>query len=207
MKFPKEDFPLIRTAVILLATAIILSATGITGSIYIRDLMQKNKSDDQQKLAEARTRLEQAHIEEQEIRLYHAKYLGLMEQGILGKEDRLEWIEHLGQIKENRKLFGLDYQIDAQQAVQTDPAIPQGNFALYGSTMKFGFSLLHEGDLLNTLHDLKKNTKQIGLLRECTLIRTSGNDPSIAVSPHLKAECTLAWLSLKPKSPEPIEPQ
>lgn len=205
MKFPKEDFPLIRTAVILLATSIILSVIGIAGSIYMKNLMQQDKNNDQQQLAEANAQFEQAHVEEQEIRLYHAKYLKLMEQGILGEENRLQWLESIGQIKTNRKLFEFDYKIDAQQTVQADPAIPQGNFALYSSTMKLGFSLLHEEDLLNALHDLKKNTKQIGLLRECTITR-SEKDSGPIVSPRMKADCTLAWLSLKPKSPEAVQP-
>lgn len=198
MKFPKEDFLLIRTAVILLLVSVILSVIGIAGSGYLKDLMQQDKSNEQKHLAEARAQLEHAHVEEQQIQLYQAKYLKLLDQGILDKEDRLQWIEHVARIKESRKLFGLDYQIDAQQAIQVEPAIPQGTIALYGSTLKLGFSLLHEEDLLNALGDLKKSNKQIGLLRECTLTRTGENGAS-TVSPHLKAECTLTWLSLKPK--------
>ncbi len=199
MKFPKEDFPLIRTAVILLATAVFLSVLGIAGSVYIENLMQKNKAEDQQRLEQSRVQLDQVRVEEEEIRLYHDKYLKLLDQGIFDKEDRLYWIEHINQIKENRKLFELDYRIGAQQAIQADPGIPPGNFTLYGSTLNLGFTLLHEEDLLNALNDFKKNTKRIGLLRECSLTRTSESAASNAIAPHLKAECTLVWLSLKPK--------
>lgn len=198
MKFPKGDFPLIRTAVILLAMAITLSIVGIAGSIYVQDLMQKSKNDEQKQLADTRTKLNLVREEEQQIRLYHAKYLKLVEEGMLGKEDRLEWIEDFATVNKNRKLFGLDYQIEAQQPVQADAALPQGNLALYGSTMKLGFSLLHEGDLFNALNDLRSKNKGLSLLRECTLTRTD-KDAGISVSPHLKAECTLAWLLLKPQ--------
>jgi len=197
MKFPKEDFPLIRTAVILLVASTILSVIGIAASIYFNNVMQQDKNEEQKRLAEARAQLEQAHVEEQQIQLYHAKYLKLVDRGILDKEDRLQWIERIAQIKENRKLFGLDYQIDAQQAVQVESAIPQGAIALYGSTLKLGFSLLHEEDLLNALNDLKKSNRQIGLLRECTLTRM--DESAASLGPRLRAECTLAWLSFKPK--------
>jgi hypothetical protein len=196
MKFPKEDFPLIRTAVILLAMVIILSIAGIAGSIYAKDLMQKNKNDNQRQLADTRTKLNLVREEEQQIRLYHAKYLKLIEEGMLAKEDRLAWIENLGAVHKNRKLFGLNFQIEAQQPVQADAALPQGNLALYGSTMKLTFSLLHEGDLFNALNDIRDWNRGFSLLRECTLTRT-GKDTDMSVSPHLKAECTLAWLSLK----------
>lgn len=202
MKFPKEDFPLIRTAVILLVAAIVLSIAAIAGSIYAKELMQKSKNDDLSQLEDTRAKLSQVREEEQQIRLYRAKYLKLMDEGMFGKEDRLQWIENIVQVKESRKLFGLDYQIEAQQAVQVDAALNQGNLALYGSTMKLGFSLLHEEDLFNALNDLRSNSKGLGQLRACTLTRTDTRTDKAAgsfVSPHLKAECTLAWLSLKPK--------
>jgi hypothetical protein len=202
MKFPKEDFPLIRNAVILLAVTVVLSIAGIAGSIYAKESMQKSKNDDLNQLEDSRAKLSQVREEEQQIHRYHAKYLKLMDEGIFGKEDRLQWIENILQIKENRKLFGLDYQIDAQQPVQVDAALDQGNLAMYGSTMKLGFSLLHEEDLFNALNDLRGKSKGLGLLRECMLTRTdtrADKGAGIFVIPHLKAECTLVWLSLKPK--------
>jgi hypothetical protein len=198
MKFPKGDFPLIRTAVILLVTAIALSTAGIGGSMYLAESMQKGKSDDQKRLADTRAKLNLVREEEQQVRLYHAKYLELIKQGLLDKENRLEWIESFAAAKENRKLFGLDYQIDAQQPVQADAALAQGNLALYGSTMKLVFSLLHEEDLFNALNDLTRKNKGLSLLRECTVTRAE-KDSGIGVSPHLKAECTLVVLTLKSK--------
>lgn len=196
MKFPKEDFPLIRTALILLAAAIVFSIGGIAGSIYLKDLMQKNKIADQKQLADIRTKLSQVREEEQKIRLYLAKYQRLGEKGLLDREDRLTWIENITRIKENRKLFGIDYQIDPQQAVQTDPALPRGGLTLHGSIVKLEFLLLHEGDLFLTLNDLREKNKGFSLLRDCTLTRM-GKNTGFSVAPRLHAECTLAWLSLK----------
>lgn len=202
MKFPKEDFPLIRNAVILLVVTVALSVAGIAGSIYAKESLQKSKNNDLSQLEDTRAKLGQVREEEQQIHRYHAKYLKLLDEGIFGKEDRLQWIENILQIKENRKLFGLDYQIEAQQAAQVDAALNQGDLALYGSTMKLGFSLLHEEDLFNALNDLRGKSKGLGLLRECTLTRTDARadkGDGIVVRPHLKSECILVWLSLKPK--------
>ena len=198
MKFPKEDLPLIRTALALLASSLILGSAGIAGSIYLKELMLRGKNDDQNLLADTRTKLALVREEEQQIRLYHTKYLKLEEQGILAKENRLEWTEKLGQIRENRQIFEIDYQLDAQQAVQVDPALPQGSLALYGSTIKLGFSLLHEADLLNALEDIRKKNRGISLVRECTLSRIE-KGAATTVSPWLKADCTVSWLSLRPK--------
>lgn len=199
MKFPKEDFPLIRTAVILLALAVVLSAASIAGSDYLKNMMHQSRLDDQKRLAEARTKLDRVHEEEQQIRLYHAKYQQLIKQGFVGKERRLDWIENIARIKADRKLFEFDYQIAAQQPVQTEDTFSQGEFTLYGSTMKFSLAVLHEQDWLDTLNDLKETDSGVSLLRECTVSR-SGNDSSNDVSPKLKAECAMVWLTLKPKN-------
>ncbi len=198
MKFPKEDLPLIRSALILLAASLILGGVGVAGSIYLKELMQRNRDDDQRRLADTRAKLTLVRDEEQQIRLYHAKYLKLAEQGIIGKESRLEWIENINDIKEKRHLYEIEYQLDAQQEVQTDASLPQGKLALYGSTVKLGFTLLHEADLFNALGDLREKNRGISLVRECTLSRIEKGATS-SVRPHLKAECTLAWLSLKHK--------
>lgn len=198
MKFSKKDLPLIRTALVLLAASLILGSAGIAGSLYLKELMQRGKNDDQNLLTDTRTKLALVREEEQQIRLYHAKYLKLEEQGILAKENRLEWTEKLGQIRESRQIFEIDYQLDAQQAVPVDPALPQGSLALYGSTIKLGFSLLHEADLFNALEDIRKKNRGISLVRECTLSRIE-KGAATTVSPRLKADCTLNWLSLRPK--------
>lgn len=198
MKFPKEDFPLIRTAVILLASTVVLGGLAIAGSIYLRDEMRKSLSADRNQLADAHTRLAQLNQEKEEIHLYHAKYEELIGQGITDKENRLAWIENLAAAKARHQLFELGYQIEARLPVQPDPALLQGSLALYGSTMKLGFSLLHEGDLFNALDDIRRSNRGLSLLRECTLARADPADTP-PVRPRLKAECTLLWLSLSPR--------
>lgn len=198
MKIPKEDFHLIRTAAILLAASIVLGSLGIVGSIYLKEMMQRDKIADQKRLADTRNKLELVREEEQRIRLFHKKFLKLKEQGILERENRLAWIESLAQIKENRRLFGLDYEMEVQQPVQADAALAHGNLALYGSTVKLGFSLLHEEDLFHALGDFREKNRGLSLMRKCSLTRLD-QDSGSAVSPGLEAECTLVWLSLKPK--------
>lgn len=199
MKFPKEDFPLIRTAVILLALSVVLGAASIAGSVYLKNRMQSDLTKDRKNLTEARSKLERVREEEQQIRLYHAQYQELVKQGIIGEENRLSLIENIARIKEERKLFEFGYQIAAQQPVQTDATLAQGEFSLHGSAMKFNLAVLHEEDWLHTLNDLKGANNGVSLLRECTVARTDTNADNI-VSPRLKAECAMIWLSLKPKT-------
>ena len=137
--------------------------------------------------------------EEQQIRLYHAKYQGLIKQGVVGRENRLALIESIARIKTERKLFEFAYQISPQQPIQSDAALAQGEFSLHGSPMKFSLAVLHEEDWLNTLDDLKEKNTGVGLLRECTVTR-NGDGANIAVGAKLTAECAMTWLSLRLKN-------
>lgn len=196
MKFPSQDFPLIRTAVILLLASVVLGAVSIVGSLYLKDLMRQHKLDDEKRMVETRTKLEQVREEERKILLYQAQYQKLIKQSIIGKENRLALIESIERIKTERKLFEFGYQIAAQQPVQTDVAFAQSEFGLHGSPMKLSFAVLHEEDWLNALDDLKEKNTGVNLLRECTVTR---NDPVYAAGPKLKAECAMIWLSLRQK--------
>jgi hypothetical protein len=205
MKFPKEDFPLIRTAVILLASTILLAAAAIAGSIYLKDVMRKSLNADRKQLVDVQNRFAQLNQEKEEIHLYHTRYEELIRQGVTDKENRLAWIENLAATKERHQIFELDYQISPRQPVQPDPALLQGSLALYGSSMKLGFSLLHEGDLFNALDDIRRSNRGLSLLRECILTRTAPADTP-PVRPRLQAECTLLWLSLSPRNGEEEKP-
>jgi len=195
MKFPRQDFPLIRTVVILLLTSVVLVGVSIAGSLYLKDLMRQHKQDNHMRMIDARTKLERVREEERKILLYQAQYQQLIKQNIIGKENRLALIENIERIKTERNLFEFSYQIAAQQPVQTDVMFAQSEFGLHGSPMKLSFAVQHEEDWLNALDDL--NETGVNLLHECTVTR---NDPVYAAVPKLKAECTMTWLSLRQKN-------
>ena len=199
MKFPRRDFSLIRTAVLLLMTAVVVSVASVAGSLYLKTRMHQNKLDDQKRLIETRTKLDRVREEERQIRRYHAKYQELIKQEVVGNENRLSLLESIARIKTERKLFEFSYQIAAQQPVQPDAALPQGELNLYASPMKFGLAVLHEEDWLDTLNDIKKKNAGVSLLRECKISRNSSSANNVPGS-KLKAECLMIWFSLRPKN-------
>jgi hypothetical protein len=87
----------------------------------------------------------------------------------------------------------ITYEIAPQQVFQISPEISTGELELRGSKMKLQMELLHEGDLLNFLDDLK--TKGLYTVQDCTLkrINTIAETP---LSPRLAAECNLYWLTI-----------
>jgi hypothetical protein len=68
------------------------------------------------------------------------------------------------------------------------------------SQMKLTLTLLHEGELLNVLDDLRNQAPAWISLRACQITRQK-TSPTAAVQPAtnaaIQAECTLEWLTIE----------
>ena len=134
-----------------------------------------------------RNRLRQVNIEEQEIRAKSAIYRQLEQRGMIGPEKRLDWIELIDGIREQRRLFEINYEISQQKP----DGAPIGDRQLNTSEMSFHLPLLHEGDLLVFLDDLQRRAPALIQVRQCELVRQGGaRQPG---EPNLDARCRLQW--------------
>ena len=66
--------------------------------------------------------------------------------------------------------------------------------------MKLSFQLLHEGDLMNFLTALGKQGAGFFSVNECKLDRLNTGG-SIRFQPNLRADCDIAWITLRPAAP------
>lgn len=197
--FMKDDFPLLRKALIVLIASLLLSAALVVAGRAILLKQQDDMAQAQAQRNNANNKLHQAENDKQEIHDYQPKFVTLRERGFVGEERRLDWTEHIKQIRENRKLLPLSYEISAQQVFQVDPEVALGDLELRGSKMKLQMELLHEGDLFNFLDDLKH--KGFYTVQECK-VKRAGMEPESAHLP-LAAECVIYWLTLGERADSP----
>ena len=197
--FMKDDLPLIRKALIVLIASLLLSAALVFAGKAILIKQQDGMNQALAQRGDALNKRRQAENDKQEIHDYQPRFMTLRERGFVGEERRLDWIEHIKQIRESRKLLPITYEISAQQVFQAVPEISIGDLELRGSKMKLQMELLHEGDLLNFLDDLT----HIGFysVQECKVKRT-GTEPESEHLP-LAAECVIYWLTLGERAGSP----
>jgi hypothetical protein len=133
--------------------------------------------------------------EEREVRDHVELYQRLKDLRILGDERRLEWIEALARIRAEHGLLDLRYQVERQQVLKSLPGSPAG-LDLRSSSMTVELALLHEGDLLRFLADLRASGNAYYSVRHCTITRV-GPAPSIAsVAPRLLGKCRIDLITL-----------
>jgi hypothetical protein len=200
VKFVKSDFALMRWNILAICVSLAASATALYASGKYAEKTRNDRRAAQSQLNEARNRLATAKEDRQNMAMYADEYGALIGRKIIGENYRLDWIEGLENIRRQNLVMDFRYNIDPQKTYAPQPAIDSGNFGIYSSEMKLQLDLLHEGQLLDFFAALRKQIKGQYQLEGCTLKSASGSDnreSAATVAPHLKAECTGGWITLK----------
>jgi hypothetical protein len=145
--------------------------------------------------AKAHDRLMRIADEEREVREKLEVYRRLQQLHVIGPERRLEWADAMSRIKSNRELLDLRYRVDRQQPLVTVPGKP-GNVEFYSSSMTVDLALLHTGDLLRFLDDLRDSGNAYYSVRSCTINRTGQVPTGTNIVARLHAQCVIDLITI-----------
>lgn len=196
MTLTRQDW--IRLALPLLALLIaIIFAIGMVSyaQTYSEELEQKRQQQELQ-LMQARSRLQSSGQERESIIQYLPIYQRLIQQGFIGEERRIEWVDALRNIHQRERLFGIRYSIGAQAPYSLGYIANPAPFSLYRSVMTLELPMLHEGDILLLLDQLRQVQTAAFLPRDCVITRNANLTVPLSLTPTLNATCELDWLSL-----------
>jgi hypothetical protein len=181
-----------------LAALILLLAAG-GGLIFWLQMEQRNVEKQlvaaRAERVQARERLTRIAEEEKEVNDKLAVYRRLKALRILGEEQRLEWADTMTRIRTGRELLDLRYLVDRQRVLASIPGKP-ANVDFFASAMKVDVALLHEGDLLGFLRDLRESGNAYYSVRRCNLARTGQAPTGTSIVPRLRAECEIDLITI-----------
>jgi hypothetical protein len=192
------DWRVLRGALVLLLFSVSVSAVLWWVSHRFWEDMERTYQREHNALVSVRSRYQTIDQEEERIRALMPAFSELQERGIIGREQRLDWVETLRRAVEELKLPSLRYAIDSQQPYEPDFPVPVGgSFRPYASTMTLDLGLLHEGDLPALLDVLERSARGLYSVADCRIRRTRpelGRDPRES---NLQAQCRLRWLTVR----------
>ena len=195
MNFSAEE---LRKLAAPLAILVALLAAG-AGLIYWTE--QEQRASGLQLIAassertQARERMTRIAEEEKEVNDKLEVYRRLKTLNILGEEHRLEWADAMTRIRTTRELLDLRYIVERQRTLVSVPGKP-ANVDFYASTMKVNLALLHEGDLLGFLRDLRESGNAFYAVKRCAITRTGGAPTGTSIVPRLRAECDIDLITI-----------
>ena len=147
---------------------------------------------------QARERLARISEEEREVKQRIEVYRRLRDLHIIGKERRLDWADAIQRIRFQREMLDVRYRIEPQKVLISIPGKP-GKVDFNVSAMRLELALLHEGDLLTFLDDLRDAGNAYVSVRRCIVTR-SGSAASPAatptLTPRLRAECQIDLITV-----------
>ena len=198
MNVSRDDLKRLRVP---LALALLLSALGVaclaTSGYYLDEAKSAREASRLARVG-VQERMAKVSEEEREIRENLVHFEQMRQHGMVGEQNRIDWIESIARIKNSRKLFEIRYNIEAQRSLDYPGVVATGAADFVVSRMRLNMLLLHEGDLLNFLADLQAAGKGHVSVRRCTVTRIERGAPSAtALQPRLRAECQVDLVSVR----------
>lgn len=200
MNLVRDDLKRLRVPLALTATLVVLGVAALVVSSDYLDAARDAQRAARQGRTAAQDRVSKVSEEERDIR-DNLKYFEQMRtRGIIGVQNRLDWIEAIAKIKNKRKLYEIKYSIEAQKLLDYPGVISSPNAEFVVSRMKLEMMLLHEGDLLDFLDDLQTEGRAHVNVKRCTVTRTVPATATL-LQPRLRAECLVDLVSVKGMKP------
>jgi len=197
MKIRREDLKQLRAAA---ASGLIMAALGVA-AIAVADhylgLASKARDAAKAQRSAAQERVSKVFEEEREIRESLVFYQTMQRQGMLGPENRLDWIDAIAKIKSDRKLFEIKYNIEAQKPLDYPGLVSTKPNDFLVSRMRLDMLLLHEEDLLNFLSDLRSVGRFHVSVRSCNMTRIERGAGTPGLYPRLRSECQIDLITVR----------
>lgn len=200
MKLDANDLKRLQWAIAFLVVMALIGGGSVWSVQQLKKGSEKSLRDVSAERRDIQGRLARAREEQQELRDKIGRYQELKARGLIGPEQRLDWIEIIARLKAARGIFKLDYDFAPQRPV--DPGIlpggaAAGGFEIMSSQMRLQLQLLHEGELLTFLSELRDAVPALVQVRSCTIERLAPGTTDRGKNAQLKAECILEWITLR----------
>jgi len=191
------DWKILRGAIILLLLSVSISGSIVYGANYFRQQMLTEFNRANAEFRITSTRYLTVDEEEKQIRSYLPRFVELYQNGIIGNEQRLNWVEVLRATGDEYRLPGLSYQIETQQVYTPGFPLNLGRYRLYSSKMILTMQLLHEGDLFRIFEKLNQEAKGTYNLTTCNINQSVTTITDNPAAGNISARCELQWFTIK----------
>ncbi len=197
MRAGELDWDLLRGSVVLLVVSLVVAGVALAASYHFWNKQETALERERSALLTARSQYQALDDEEDIIATYLPRYVALEAEGIIGREQRLDWIDVLRESARAVQVPRLEYVIAAQRPFETGMLLNVGDYGVYASSMRLDVGLLHEGDLLELLGRLRREVSGLFGVSGCRMMRT---DRELRLAPdasNVEAQCVLNFYTIR----------
>lgn len=179
----------------IFTVVLVLSIVVVSISFMYMDGVNQEQNDAKRAMRIWQSKINSSVESNQIIDQFEINFLNLVNQGIVGAEDRLSWFETIQSTAKKRGMPSVKYSISTQQALnESNLESEYQGIKVFKSVMTLDAEMAHEGDLFALLNDL---TKADGLFAvdRCSIIKTSKK--VVDTDNNMRAYCELGWYTFK----------
>lgn len=197
--FSAAGFRKLRGSWALLVLAIAASAGLALGGKWFLEHEKRSRQSSAQRLEQARSKLETARRERDNLRESADIFRALVDRGLLQGERRLDMVELMNGLRAQHQIFALDYDIAPQRPLQFAGGRVFPAVDVLASRVRLRMRALHEGDVLGFVEALAASRQGFFPLDRCAMRRIDSSSAD-AIQPRVEAECAFEWVTLKEKN-------
>lgn len=199
------DWAILKGPLIILSICFIFSSLLIGGSYYFNSNLEKEYKRNKSVFKSVSRKYLDVDEEEKILRENYPIFVDLYNKGIIGREQRLNWIETLRQAGEKVKVPSLVYSIDTREEYTPAFNINYSGYTLYRSGMRLDLGLLHEGDLFKLIDYINHTANGTYTLTECDFTMTGKEIKFDKGRANITASCLLYWITINLAGDQEIE--
>jgi hypothetical protein len=196
MNITGKDLTRLKFPALIFLAAVTIAVVLVSLSSGYRDRVERELGTQENALREARNRYHRSGDEREIILRDLPVYQQLQQQGFIGAERRINWLEGLRVANAEAGLFGVDYQLRPQEPFpfvdKSNPIAPR----VLRSEMNVSMGLVHEADLMRFLHALAAQQAGMFALTSCILERNGLSSAPAPRQANLTAQCKLSWVTV-----------
>ena len=187
--------PTLTRALGVFAVTLIACIVVVSISFFYMDEIYQDQQSAKRAMRIWQTKINNSVENNQIIDEFESNFLNLVNQGVVGSEDRLSWFETIQNTAKKRGMPLVKYSISSQEKL-SEKNIKRNykGIDVYKSVMTLDITMAHEGDLFALLNDLEK-ADGLYTVDKCDIEKISSN--VVDTDNNMKAYCELGWYTFR----------
>lgn len=187
--------PVLMRALGVFAVTSVISIVMVSISYVYMDGSYEGQQKAKRDMRVWQTKINSSVENNQIIDEFESNFLKLVNQGVVGAEDRLSWFETIQNTAKRRGMPLVKYSISTQEALkEANIKREYRGIDVFKSVMTLDIKMAHEGDLFALINDLEK-ADGLFSVDSCDIEKVSRK--TVDTENVMKAYCELGWYTFR----------
>lgn len=187
--------PVLMRALGVFAVTSVISIVVVSISYVYMDGTYEDQQKAKRDMRVWQTKINSSVENNQIIDEFESNFLKLVNQGVVGAEDRLSWFETIQNTAKRRGMPLVKYSISTQEALkEANIKREYRGIDVFKSVMTLDIKMAHEGDLFALINDLEK-ADGLFSVDSCDIEKMSRK--TVDTENVMKAYCELGWYTFR----------